>query len=135
MKMVGLDFESIVALAVIMSWYTRVYHGNIRSNYGVLKYILVTPQSHRIHHSIEERHWGKNLGTYFTIWDRLFGTLYPHYDEYPATGIPDGRFPCEKSLNPLHLAGNFVRQFFYPFGLVLRRREASVAGAYSWVRR
>jgi sterol desaturase/sphingolipid hydroxylase (fatty acid hydroxylase superfamily) len=75
MRMVGVEFTSIVAVHVILSWYTYLYHGNIRSNFGLLKYVLVTPQSHRIHHSIEERHWGKNLGTYFTIWDRMFGTF------------------------------------------------------------
>jgi len=48
---------------------------------------LVTPDLHRIHHSMEELDQRSNLGETFPWWDRLFGTFSPH----SATG--NERFP------------------------------------------
>jgi sterol desaturase/sphingolipid hydroxylase (fatty acid hydroxylase superfamily) len=36
--------------------------------------IVVTPDVHRLHHSVEPRHHDRNMGTIFTFWDRLAGT-------------------------------------------------------------
>jgi sterol desaturase/sphingolipid hydroxylase (fatty acid hydroxylase superfamily) len=48
-------------------------HTNVKVNLGPLRWIFITPQYHRIHHSAT-RYSGMNLGTTFSIWDRLFGT-------------------------------------------------------------
>jgi sterol desaturase/sphingolipid hydroxylase (fatty acid hydroxylase superfamily) len=48
-------------------------HTNVRVNIGWLKHIFITPQYHRVHHSAT-MHRGMNLGTTFSIWDRMFGT-------------------------------------------------------------
>ena len=40
-----------------------------------------------------------NFGALFSIWDRLFGTQYRGYDEYPETGIEDEAFPHETKGN------------------------------------
>jgi sterol desaturase/sphingolipid hydroxylase (fatty acid hydroxylase superfamily) len=98
----------------VLAIYTMVYHANLRTNYGFLKYFMVTPQSHRVHHSIEERHCDKNFGLIFTIWDRMFGTLYNEYDVYPDTGITDESFPLEKSAKGLNLFKNWAAQFLFP---------------------
>ncbi len=37
---------------------------------------LISPAQHQIHHSIDPRHFGKNLGGTLAIWDRMFGTLH-----------------------------------------------------------
>ncbi len=97
MAMFSFHFPQNVYLLFLFTWYTRIYHSNLRTNFGFLKHILVTPQSHRIHHSIEPRHWDKNFGVVFTIWDRIFGTLYKNYDEYPETGVADEFFPWERA--------------------------------------
>ena len=52
----------------------RLYHSGIRGNYGLLRYVVVTPQSHRIHHARAQRHRNCNYGTFFSIWDFAFGT-------------------------------------------------------------
>jgi hypothetical protein len=70
-----------------------MYHGNLRTNLGVLRYLLVTPQSHRVHHSTELRHRDRNFGVLFSVWDQLFGTQYRGFDEYPETGVSDPTFP------------------------------------------
>lgn len=108
-----------VLAAFLLIWYARVYHANIRTNYGFLKHILVTPQSHRIHHSIRPEHADKNFGTLLTIWDRVFGTLYKNYDEYPETGLADEAFPFERS--PRSSLKTWFAQFIYPFRMILGR--------------
>jgi sterol desaturase/sphingolipid hydroxylase (fatty acid hydroxylase superfamily) len=123
--MFALKFPENAYLLFAFTWYTRVYHANLRTNYGWLRHVLVTPQSHRVHHSIERRHWDRNFGVIFTVWDRMFGTLYPHYDEYPATGVADATFPWEDG------RGGVLRtlwaQTCHPFALLGRfrgRRDA-----------
>lgn len=48
-------------------------HTNLNVNVGRLAWLIITPAYHRIHHSATV-HRGKNLGTTFSIWDRMFGT-------------------------------------------------------------
>lgn len=111
---------TVFGIALVYRWYARVYHANLRTNLGPLKYVLVTPQSHRIHHSIERKHWDKNFGVLFTCWDRLFGTLYPKYDEYPQTGVEDERLPLEQAAGAASLAGAFLAQQLFPFRMIGR---------------
>jgi sterol desaturase/sphingolipid hydroxylase (fatty acid hydroxylase superfamily) len=49
-------------------------HTNLKVNVGPLAWLIITPHYHRIHHSATI-HRGKNLGTTFSIWDRMFGTF------------------------------------------------------------
>ncbi len=60
----------------------------------------------------------KNFGVIFTFWDRMFGTLYAKYDEYPETGIDDPNFPLEQTAS-LALFGNYFKQILYPFKRIL----------------
>ena len=112
---------TIILFAIFQRWYTRVYHGNIRTNLGPLRYLLVTPQSHRVHHSIEGRHRDTNFGSLFSIWDYLFGTQYRRYDEYPDTGIEDAAFPVERSTRIRDLLLTPMVQMAYPFRRILRK--------------
>ena len=118
LMMFSVDYHGITLILVVHIWFTRLYHGNIRSNFGVLRYVFVTPQSHRVHHSIEERHWNKNFGVLLSIWDRMFGTQYDNCDEYPDTGVHDDHFPLERSIGGLNLLLTPVRQHIYPFRTV-----------------
>ena len=43
---------------------------------GIWGKLFVSPAHHQLHHSIAQRHWDKNLGFVFAIWDWMFGTLY-----------------------------------------------------------
>lgn len=63
-------------------------HAPIRWHFGPLRRLLVDGPYHRIHHSMEPRHFEKNYGTGLAIWDQLFGTAYfPAKDEWPDTGV------------------------------------------------
>jgi sterol desaturase/sphingolipid hydroxylase (fatty acid hydroxylase superfamily) len=49
-------------------------HMNVTWRSRWLEWIIVTPRYHHIHHSDNPEHYGKNMASLFTIWDRLFGT-------------------------------------------------------------
>lgn len=123
----GLTPLAIMGVGSVRWWYTRFIHANIRTNMGWLKYILVTPQFHRVHHSIEVRHQDKNFGVVFNIWDRLFGTMYHNYDEYPATGVEGLRFDPPRRLAPAAWARQYLQMFVYPFRTMLARKPGNAA--------
>ncbi|MFK8016857.1 MAG: sterol desaturase family protein [Gammaproteobacteria bacterium] len=47
-----------------------------------LRWLLVTPDMHRIHHSVHEDESNQNFGFHLTLWDRLFGS----YRDEPRDG-------------------------------------------------
>ena len=124
----ALALHALAAWHLFGGWYARFYHSNVRTNLDVLRYVLVTPQSHRVHHSIEPRHQDRNFGAILSIWDYLFGTQYRKYDEYPDTGISDNSFPHEDSIRPVRATVTLMRQLIYPFRLLARylRESAEV---------
>jgi len=115
------SFVTVAAIVWIRHWHTRICHSNLRTNFGPLKYILVTPQSHRVHHSVDELHHDKNFGLTFSIWDHLFGTQHREYDIYPETGINDLDFPFEQDRSALASLNTLLGQLIYPFQAVSRR--------------
>lgn len=56
---------------------------------GGLGQLVMSPAHHQIHHSADPRHFGKNLGSCLTLWDRAFGTHYAP-GECPPVGLSFG---------------------------------------------
>ena len=80
---------SVVAAALIRQW-SSFFHANIRVSLGPFTGVLTGPQYHRIHHSIESRHLGRNYAAFFPVWDWVFGTYWrPARGEWPETGLPE----------------------------------------------
>jgi len=48
-------------------------HTNVKVNIGLLRYVFITPDYHRVHHSANELS-RTNYGGTFSLWDRAFGT-------------------------------------------------------------
>jgi sterol desaturase/sphingolipid hydroxylase (fatty acid hydroxylase superfamily) len=70
-------------------------HADVRFPLGWMgRYILMTPQLHKVHHSTEVTHYDKNFGTFFVFWDRIFGTFHEE-DTVEAIGIEND--PYNKS--------------------------------------
>jgi sterol desaturase/sphingolipid hydroxylase (fatty acid hydroxylase superfamily) len=79
-----------IIAAAIAQWAIFI-HANLRLPMGVATSVLAGPQVHRIHHSRDPRHSGKNYAAFFPVWDILFGTYYrPARGEWPATGLESG---------------------------------------------
>lgn len=78
----------IAILSLIPQAYHFISHANVRLGYGRFWWVLISPDYHRIHHSIEPQHRDKNFANWFPVWDVLFGTLYkPLENERPETGV------------------------------------------------
>lgn len=109
-----------LAYVIIHQFLDRFTHSNIRTNLGPLKYVLVTPQSHRVHHSNLPEHFDRNFGVSLSIWDYLFRTQHRNYEDYPETGIPDPNFPVEKASgeNLSSILRIYLAQIIYPFKVV-----------------
>ena len=63
-------------------------HANVRLPLKldrVLRKLLITPDVHRVHHSILRRETNSNYGFNLSIWDRIFGT----YIDQPEKGHTD----------------------------------------------
>lgn len=112
----------LVFTYVFASWLLpKIYHANLRTNFGPLRYVFVTPQSHRVHHSREHAHADTNFGVILSIWDRLFRTQFADCDVYPETGISDARYPNERGRTMAAVPSLLLRQLAHPILSVVRR--------------
>ena len=51
-------------------------HSHVKLKYPkFLEYILISPFQHQIHHSNNPKHFNKNMGSKFALWDWMLGTL------------------------------------------------------------
>jgi rhodanese-related sulfurtransferase len=72
----------------------------------VLRWFVVTPDMHRVHHSIVVRETNSNFGFNLPWWDRLFGTYRPQPaagHEAMTIGIEQFRDPRELGLDRMLL--------------------------------
>ena len=121
MLILGLDVPKIVAWTLFLQWHARFYHANIRTNLGPLRYVLVTPQSHRIHHSVDPVHRNRNYGALLSVWDHLFKTQHDDCDTYPATGISVDDHPAEHPESVLGILISPIQPIIDPFVRIFRR--------------
>ena len=81
----GPPVVAVVIFEVLLNATSMFNHGNIRLPAAldrVLRWILVTPDMHRVHHSIEDDETNSNFGFNLPWWDRLLGT----YRDQPRAG-------------------------------------------------
>jgi sterol desaturase/sphingolipid hydroxylase (fatty acid hydroxylase superfamily) len=60
-------------------------HGNIKLPAAldrILRLLIVTPDMHRVHHSVEQDESNRNFGFNLSLWDHLFDT----YRQQPRAG-------------------------------------------------
>lgn len=85
----------------------------------VLRWCVVTPDMHRIHHSIDPRETNRNFGFNLPWWDRLLGTYLPNPAQEHETmtlGLAQFRDPTRLNLLGI-LALPFVGELGkYPLG-------------------
>jgi sterol desaturase/sphingolipid hydroxylase (fatty acid hydroxylase superfamily) len=81
----GTPAIAVLAFEVLLNATSMFNHSNVRMPIlldRVLRWIVVTPDMHRVHHSIVARETNSNFGFNLPWWDRLFGT----YRDQPAAG-------------------------------------------------
>ena len=82
----GAPALTVLIFEALLNATSMFNHGNVRIPPGVdrsLRWLVVTPNMHRIHHSIVARETNSNSGFNLPWWDRLFGT----YRADPAAGL------------------------------------------------
>ena len=76
---------AVLIFEVLLNGTAMFNHGNVRIPIkldSVLRWFVVTPDMHRVHHSIIPQETNSNFGFNLPWWDRLFGT----YRAQPAGG-------------------------------------------------
>jgi len=81
----GPPATAVLIFEILLNGTAMFNHGNIRIPVGVdriLRLFVVTPDMHRVHHSVIIRETNSNYGFNLPWWDRLMGT----YRAQPARG-------------------------------------------------
>jgi sterol desaturase/sphingolipid hydroxylase (fatty acid hydroxylase superfamily) len=76
---------AVLIFEILLNGTSMFNHGNIRIPFNIdrlLRLLVVTPEMHRVHHSVVIKETNSNFGFSFPWWDRLLGT----YREQPAAG-------------------------------------------------
>ncbi|MBW1982317.1 MAG: sterol desaturase family protein [Deltaproteobacteria bacterium] len=76
---------AVLLFEILLNGTSMFNHGNIRLPASVdrlLRLLVVTPDMHRVHHSVVIKETNSNFGFNLPWWDRLFGT----YRDQPAAG-------------------------------------------------
>lgn len=83
--LLGAPIASVILFEVLLNLTAMFNHGNVHLPKNVdriLRYWLVTPDMHRVHHSIDYSESNRNFGFCLPWWDRLFST----YQTQPKAG-------------------------------------------------
>ncbi|WP_299146803.1 sterol desaturase family protein [uncultured Tateyamaria sp.] len=76
---------AVILFEIILNGTAMFNHANIRLPLAVdaiIRRVLVTPDMHRVHHSVHRHEHDSNYGFSLSIWDQMFGT----YIAQPAAG-------------------------------------------------
>ena len=83
--LLGVPLGALVLFELLLSIFPMFNHANLalpRTLDRVLRWFVVTPDMHRVHHSVRETETNRNFGFCFSVWDRTFGV----YTDQPAHG-------------------------------------------------
>jgi sterol desaturase/sphingolipid hydroxylase (fatty acid hydroxylase superfamily) len=81
----GTPAVAVLIFEVLLNATAMFNHGNVRIPARLeraLRWVVVTPDMHRVHHSVRTEETDSNFGFNLPWWDRLFGT----YRDQPALG-------------------------------------------------
>lgn len=123
---VGAPAAAVLIFEVLLNATSIFNHSNVRIPAAVdriLRWFVVTPDMHRVHHSIVRRETNSNFGFNLPWWDRLLGT----YRAQPAAGHAAMTIGIEQFRDPRELG--IDRMLLQPFrgeagGYPLGMREA-----------
>jgi sterol desaturase/sphingolipid hydroxylase (fatty acid hydroxylase superfamily) len=108
----GIPPIAVFAFEVVLNATSLFNHGNVSMPAWLdraVRLIVVTPDMHRVHHSILPRETDSNFGFNLPWWDRLFGT----YRAQPAAGHDAMTIGIEQFRDPRELG--LDRMLFQPF--------------------
>jgi len=90
--LLGMSFVNLVLFETILNLSTLFHHSNLAVPEKwdrLLRTLLVTPNMHRVHHSVERSETNSNFTSILSFWDRLFRTFRTREDTHAITiGLP-----------------------------------------------
>ncbi len=75
--LIGPPVVAVLIFEIVLNGAAMFNHANIKLPLKldhILRKLIVTPDMHRVHHSIEETETNSNYGFNLSIWDQIFGT-------------------------------------------------------------
>jgi sterol desaturase/sphingolipid hydroxylase (fatty acid hydroxylase superfamily) len=105
----GAPALAVLVFEVLLNATSMFNHGNVRLGERLdraLRWVVVTPEMHRVHHSAIPHETNSNFGFNLPWWDRLFGTYraQPEAGHLSMTiGLHQFRSPCELRLDRMLL--------------------------------
>jgi sterol desaturase/sphingolipid hydroxylase (fatty acid hydroxylase superfamily) len=129
----GPPVVAVVIFEVILNATAMFNHSNVRIPETVdriMRWLVVTPDMHRVHHSVEDDEANSNFGFSLPWWDRLFGT----YRDQPRAGheaMSIGIHTYNKPKLVVWLPGMLMLPFIGKVAsYAINRREWSTDDAY-----
>jgi sterol desaturase/sphingolipid hydroxylase (fatty acid hydroxylase superfamily) len=113
---------AVVIFEVLLNATSMFNHSNIRMSptaHRILRWLVVTPDMHRIHHSIVTRETNTNFGFNLPWWDWLLGTYRPEPEagqEMMTLGLEQYRDPARLTLTRLLVLPFVGTTGNYPLG-------------------
>ena len=105
--MAGVPAVAVIAFEVVLNATSMFNHSNAAMPLWldrIVRLLVVTPDMHRVHHSIRRHETDSNFGFNLPWWDRLFGTYRPLPEaghDHMTIGLPIFRGPAELRLDRL----------------------------------
>ena len=93
---------AVLVFEILLNATAMFNHANVALPTNIdrwLRLLVVTPDMHRVHHSVIIRETNSNFGFNFPWWDRLFGTYRPQ----PAKGHQEMTIGLSQYRNPTDL--------------------------------
>lgn len=104
--------EAVIVFEIVLNACAMFNHANVALPDGVdrvLRSLIVTPDMHRVHHSVIRREHDSNYGFNLSVWDRLFGT-YTAAPEKGHQGMTIGLEPYQSEA-PTRLGWSLLLPF------------------------
>jgi len=114
--LVGPAALAVLIFEIVLNASAMFNHGNIRLPLGLdrlLRSIIVTPDMHRVHHSVYREEHDTNFGFFLSIWDRLFGS----YQAQPRDGHTGMAIGIKHPRDPAHCS-----QLWHLLAMPFKRR-------------
>ncbi len=93
--LLGMTFGQLFLFETMLNLSTLFHHSNLALPEkwdSMLRLVFVTPNMHRVHHSIERQETDSNFTSLLSVWDRLFGTFRMRDDTRTIVlGLPEFR--------------------------------------------
>ncbi|MDQ6996907.1 MAG: sterol desaturase family protein [Mariprofundus sp.] len=109
----GMPVMAVILFEIVLNGMAMFNHANVRlakKMDGLLRLLVITPDVHRVHHSIIRSETNSNYGFNLSLWDRLFGT-FREQPEHGHDGMTIGLEHLQTA--PTHQLGFMLR---LPFG-------------------